>query len=185
MARKARDEEPGAIHHVYALGNNRQPLFADEKDRQLYLAYLDFVIRRQRWRLLAYCLMGNHVHLLVETPEPNLGEGMRELHGRFARRFNRRHGREGHHFLKRYGSTRIRTDAQLLIVVSYIVANPVTAGFCATPEEWPWGSHARIAAGSPPPWLAADRLMEYLGAWGDPQATYERIVAARAPAIGV
>ena len=182
MARKPRDEEAGAIHHVYALGNNRQPLFVDDRDRQVYLGYVDYVVRRQRWRLLAYCLMGNHVHLLIETPEPNLAEGMRELHGRFARWFHRRHGREGHHFLKRYGNTRIWTDAQLLTVVSYIVANPVAAGFCTTPEEWAWGSHARVVAGDQPPWLAADRLMEYLGVWGDAQTTYERIVAARVPA---
>jgi REP element-mobilizing transposase RayT len=179
MPRRDREEEPGAIQHVGGRGNNKQVLFHDDIDRQLYLTLIAYVVKRYKWKVLAYCLMSNHIHLLVQTPEPNLGEGMRELHGRFARAFHFRHGREGHHFGHRYWSRRIKTDAQLVAVVGYIVANPVEAGMVERPEDWPWGSHAAIAGGRPPRWLAVDELRVLLGVWSDPQKAYEMVIEAR------
>src|SRR3712207_7313843 len=127
MPRKPREEEPGAIHHVYARGNNRRLIYEDDRDRALYLAMLAAVVRRHEWHLLAYCLMDNHVHLLVETPRPNLGSGMQRLHGDYALLFNRRHERRGHLFQGRYGAKRVRDDAQLVTVLRYIADNPVEA----------------------------------------------------------
>ena len=101
-------------------------------------------VRRQRWSCLAYCLMHNHIHLLVETPQPNLGAGMQRLHGLYAQTFNKRHKRCGHLFQGRYGGDRVRTDEQLLTAARYIALNPVEAGLCERPDEWPWSSHAGV-----------------------------------------
>jgi REP element-mobilizing transposase RayT len=88
----------GGVAHVFARGNRQQLIFLDATDRRRYLDLLGRVARRLRWRCLAYCLMDNHVHLLIETRLPNLGRGMRELHGDYAQLFNKRHDRSGHLF---------------------------------------------------------------------------------------
>ena len=176
MARKPRHEEAGAIHHVYARGVERRLIFLSDDDRHIYLEVLDLVVEETRWRCLAYCLMPNHVHLLIETPTPNLGVGMQRLHGLYAQDFNDRYGRVGHLFQGRYGSSRIRTDAQLASIVEYISLNAVRAGLSADPKGWPWSSTAALASGSPPAWLAARRLDDLtaeglMGAAGFEQAT--------------
>jgi REP element-mobilizing transposase RayT len=178
VPRKPREEVEGGLFHVFARGNNKQPIYRDDVDRQTYISLLRRTVTRCRWRLLAYCLMENHVHLLVETPHPNLGEGMRELHSLYAQVFNARHGRTGHLFSGRYGCVRIKTDEQLWTVARYIARNPVDAGLCAEPKEWPWGSHAALAnSAPPPPWLDAPRLLGYFGAaGGDPRRRYEQFV---------
>jgi REP element-mobilizing transposase RayT len=117
--------------------------------------------------------MDNHLHLLVETPRPNLGVGMQELHGRYGRWFNHRHDRGGHLFQGRYGSKRVTRDAQLWATVRYIALNPVAAGMCGEPSQWSWSS-----AAAAPSWLDSERLLEYLGAaGGDPAAWYEDLLA--------
>ena len=93
----------------------------------------------------AYCLMENHYHLLVETPRANLDDAMQRLNGTYAMRFNRHHERTGHVFQGRYGAKLITDDDYALTVVRYIAANPVQAGLCAAPEEWPWSSYAATA----------------------------------------
>ena len=169
---------------MYARGNNRRLLFADDVDRGGYLALLGEVVGRQRWRCLSYCLMDNHLHLLIETPEPNLGGGMRRLHGTFAQRLNRRHGASGHVFQGRYGSKRLRNEGHLWTAAAYIAANPVDAGLSAAPERWSWGSHAWAAAATArdlvPAWLDLSRLYELLAAsGGDPRERYLAAVAER------
>jgi putative transposase len=172
MPRKPREEAEGALHHVYARGNRKQRIYLDDRDRRAYLRLLSLVVRDKRWRCLAYCLMNNHLHLLVETPHANLGAGMESLQGGYAKGFNRRHGRTGHVFERRYGSVPIRTDAQLWWVVRYIAMNPVDAGLCARPEQWRWSS-----AGSAEHWLDRSRLFEYLGArGGDPRRRYAELL---------
>src|SRR5512145_316717 len=96
MARPLRIEFPGALYHVTSRGNAREPIFLDDGDRQAFLVRLGQVVEGHRWRCFSYCLMTNHFHLLLETPEPNLSRGMRLLNGRYSQRFNRRHGRVGH-----------------------------------------------------------------------------------------
>jgi putative transposase len=163
MPRKPREEEAGAVHHVYARGNDRRAIYLDDDDRQRYLRMLGVIVVRQRWRCLAYCLMDNHVHLLIETPEPNLGAGMGAFHSLYAQTFNERHGTVGHLFQGRYGATRVRTNEQLWAVVSYITQNPVEAGFCDDPDQWRWSSHAVMRGKDSPPWLDTTRLLELFG----------------------
>lgn len=96
------------------------------------------VSSRYGWECLAYCLMTNHVHLLVRTRDATLGVGVQQLHGRYAQEFNKRHERPGHLFQGRYGSTRVETESQFHAVTAYIARNPVEAGLCAHPDDWRW-----------------------------------------------
>jgi len=118
--------------------------------------------------------MPNHVHLLLETPLPNLGVGMQRLQSQYAQIFNERHGRTGHLFQGRYGSVRITSDEQLWGVVTYIAMNPVRAGLCRRPEHWRWSSHAHMLAGRPAPgWLDFAHLLGYFdGPGGEPHNRY-------------
>ena len=166
MPRKPRNEEAGAIHHVYARGVVRRDLFHDDLDRDYYLRLLAWVVTRHRWLLLAYCLMDNHTHLLVETPEPNLGRGMQRLHGYYAQAFNERYGQSGHVFQGRFESKRVTSDPHLLVAARYVVRNPVEARLCPAPDDWPWSSHRAVVSGSAPAWLAAERLLEYFEMFG-------------------
>jgi putative transposase len=166
MARKPREEFPGAVVHVYARGNRRQKIYVDDVDRARYLELLGHVVVRQRWRCLAYCLMRNHVHLLVETPEPNLGAGMQRLHGMYAASLNKRHRHSGHVFQGRYGAVVMRRDEQLLAVARYIALNPVEARLCDDACDWLWSSHAAVVGGTSPTWLDVARLLAYFAAAG-------------------
>ena len=183
MPRKPREEVAGGIHHVYGRGNNKALLFRDDVDREGYLWLLGSVVVRQGWRCLSYCLMDNHMHLLVETPEPNLGRGMQRLHGDFGRGFNRRHSRSGHVFQGRYGSKPVRDDEQLWTVAAYIAANPVEAGLSRSPEAWRWSSHACVVGAlAAPLWLDLERLYERFEVWGGvPKERYLEAVAGRSP----
>jgi putative transposase len=179
MGHPPREEEEGAVHHVFARGNGRQNIYIDDADCRTYLAMLRAVVKRYRWRCLAYCLMGNHVHLLIETPEANLGAGMRRLHGPYAKSFNQRHGRVGHLFQGRYGAVRVDDDEQIWATAAYIALNPVAAGLCDAARDWRWGSYAAVVAGTAPAWLDAARLFEYFdAAGGDGRRRYEGMGAA-------
>jgi putative transposase len=124
MPRKPREDVAGAIQHVYARGNNQRRIFLDDLDRRRYLTLLAHVVRAKRWLCLAYCLMNNHVHLLIETPEANLGAGMQLLHGMYGQTHHRRHGTTGHVFQGRFGARRVSTDEQLLMTVRTSRATP-------------------------------------------------------------
>ena len=166
VPRKPRAEfEPG-LFHVYARGNDRRLIYRDDHDRRTYLQILRGTVRHFRWRFLAYCLMDNHVHLLIETREPNLGAGMRRLHGSYAQCFNSRHGSCGHLFQERYGSVRIKTDEQLWTVAVYIAMNPVRAGLCRRPTDWPWSSHSMTVRDIAPEWIDISHLLAYFAAAG-------------------
>jgi len=104
MARPLRLQFPGGIYHVTARGNDRQPIFADDADRSRFLIVLASVVERYRVRCHAYCLMGNHYHLLLETPDANLSATMRQLNGVYTQGFNRRHERCGHLLQGRFGA---------------------------------------------------------------------------------
>ena len=112
MARPLRIEYDGALYHVTSRGNERKPIFRDDADRKLFLNTLSQVTDRFHWLCHAYCLMGNHYHLLLETPEPTLSRGMRQLAGEYTQAFNRRHGRVGHLFHREF---RLREERDLLI----------------------------------------------------------------------
>lgn len=154
-------------------------LFRTDEDRRGYLVMLAATVTRYRWLCLSYCLMDNHLHLLVETPEPTFSEGMRWLHGHYGRCFNKQYERDGHLFQKRFHDELVLTDGHLINVAAYIPLNPVDAGLCVDPVEWPWGSHRRVTLGEPTPWLAHGRLEERLEAITGSPAAYGAIVASR------
>jgi REP element-mobilizing transposase RayT len=179
MPRRPRAENQIGIHHVTARGNRKQPIYVDDADRRRYLNTLARVTMRMGWYCLAYCQMGNHVHLLIETQTTNLGAGMHRLQGSYAQYFNRRHRHSGHLFQDRYYGGRVLTDPQLWIVASYIACNPVTAGLCDSPSAWPWSSHAAITHARAPRWLARERLLSYFGGQGgDPASLYDEFTEA-------
>ena len=181
VARPHREEVEGGIVHAFARGNAKQPIYFDDADREAYLRILGLVIKKRRWRCLAYCLMDNHVHLLLETPEANLAAGMQSLHGVYAQTFNERHDRVGHLFQGRYGSVRITTDSHLWTTVRYIALNPVAAGLSTRPAEWKWSSYCALGAGMPT-WLDHGRLLELLpGTGADPQGRYVDFVEGEGP----
>lgn len=128
MARPLRLEFPGAIYHVTSRGNARNAIFLDDEDRVLFLACLGAVVTRFGWWCHAYCLMDNHYHLLIETPEGDLSRGMRQLNGVYTQRFNRRHGRAGHVFQGRFKAIVVDRDSYLLELCRYVVLNPIRAG---------------------------------------------------------
>ncbi|MEA2349324.1 MAG: REP-associated tyrosine transposase [Thermoleophilaceae bacterium] len=182
MARQPRAETEPGIHHVFARGNDRGLIFRNDGDRRVYLRLLAEAIARMSWRCLSYCLMDNHVHLLVETQEPNLGVGMHRLHGGYAQFFNRRYSRVGHLFQGRFGSVRVESDQQLWTVVRYVALNPVEANYCVTPDDYPWSSHGATLRAEESPILDVGRLLEYFAAaGGEPRLRYREFVAAPAP----
>ena len=178
MARRLREEVEGGIFHVFARGNRKQAIYLDDEDRHTYLRMLGAVVAKRNWCCLAYCLMPNHLHLLIETPDANLGIGMQWLHGLYAQTFNERHGRSGHLFQGRYGSVRVTTDAQLWMLVRYLAVNPVRAELCERPADWRWSSHGAVAGSALPRWLDHSRLLQYFAAaGGDPAERYSSMVA--------
>jgi REP element-mobilizing transposase RayT len=176
VPRKPRAEVEAGTFHVYARGNDKRAIYGDDDDRRLYVRLLAGTVRQFRWRLLAYCLMENHVHLLVETREPNLGRGIHRLHSSYAQRFNSRHGRSGHLFQGRYGCVRIESDEQLWTVAVYIAMNPVEAGLCRDAEDWTWSSHRAVLSGHRPDWLDVPRLLDcFAAAGGDGKRRYAEL----------
>jgi putative transposase len=141
-------------------GNAKETIFRDNHDRRCILEVLRHTLDRYGWLLYSYCLLGNHYHLVIETPRPNLSLGMRQLNGLYARRFNRRHGRVGHVFQARFRSILVESESYLLAVCRYVVLNPVRAGLCDDPGDWAWSSYnATVGAAAAPVPVALDRLL--------------------------
>ena len=133
---------------------------------------------QQGWVLYAFCLMGNHYHLLLETPEPNLVQGMRRLNGVYTQAFNRRHNRVGHVLQGRYKSILVDKEAYLRELCRYVVLNPVRAGMVASVEDWHWSSYPPTAGRMPcPPWLNAAAVLGWFGEGAAARKRYERFVA--------
>jgi REP element-mobilizing transposase RayT len=175
MARRFRDLVPGGIYHVYARGVRKLPILASDDDKAQYLFILGLVVRELGWRVLAYCVMDNHVHLLVQTPKPDLPRGMQVAHGDFARYVNKMTNEVGHVFEDRYGSTRATTPGAVMYIASYVVLNPVRAGMCERPEQYKWSSHAAVIGDAPrPTWLASDLLLGHFE--GDGTSALDRYV---------
>lgn len=164
VARPPRVLVAGGAYHVTARGNRRQPIYLDTGDRRGWLDLLGEEARLHGVEVIAYCEMGNHFHLLVVTPRANLPRFMRGLNGRHGQSFNRRHDCDGHVFQGRYDARLVQTDNRLLAVVRYIVQNPVVAGLCEHPRQWPWSSHRATLGLEPAHLLTLDRLYGQLGA---------------------
>jgi putative transposase len=159
-----RIEFAGAVYHLTARGNEKKRIFLDDQDRKTFLKVIGQVKSRFHWLFHSYVLMGNHYHLLVETPEANLSRGMRQLNGVYTREFNKRHGRTGHLFQGRFSSILIDKDDYLLEVCRYIALNPVRANMAGKAEEWGWGSYrALIGMDKAPTWLETDWILGQFG----------------------
>jgi REP element-mobilizing transposase RayT len=162
MSRPLRIEFAGAVYHVTARGNEQKAIVRDDVDRREWVATLDHVCSRFAWLILAWCLMDNHLHLVVVTTRANLARGMRQLNGLYAQRFNRRHRRVGHLFQGRYKALLIERDSHLLATCRYVVLNPERTEAPRPYDTWPWSSYQASAGLAPaPPWLDLDELLSH------------------------
>jgi REP element-mobilizing transposase RayT len=169
------------MYHVGARGNRKSPIFRDDDDRRAFLWRLARVAGKNNWSCLGYCLMTNHVHLLLLLEEGGLSCGMQQLLGGYSRAFNQRYELQDHTFKQRFFSERIERESQFLEVCRYVVLNPVRAGLCASPGEWPWSSYGACAGDSfGPDFLAVDRLLAFYA--DEPVAARRRYRAAVAAA---
>jgi putative transposase len=160
MSRPLRIESTDALFHVTSRGDRREDIYLDDTDRSTWLDVLAHTCDRFNWVVQAYCLMGNHYHLMVQTPDANLAAGMRQLNGVYTQRVNRGHGRVGHVFQGRYKAVMVDAQAYLLELARYVVLNPVRAGMVADAAAWPWSSYrAMVGAAEPAAWLDVDALL--------------------------
>ena len=179
MARPLRLEFAGALYHVTSRGDGREAIFLADGDRRMFLDVLAAVWERFNWTVHAYCLMTNHYHLLVETPDANLSKGMRQLNGVYTQRFNLAYNRTGHVFQGRYKAILVQKDAYLLELARYVVLNPVRARMVRTPADWPWSSYRAMIGDEPAPeWLETRTILAAFGET-EPEAVehYARFVA--------
>jgi REP-associated tyrosine transposase len=145
MPRSPRPQVAGGIYHVASRGNRGQPIYGDFTDRSLWLGLLSQTVHECSWLCHSYCQMTNHFHILVETPEANISDGMQSLNSEHAQWFNWRYGYRGHLFQGRFYSELVEDPVHFIELSRYIVLNPVRAGLCARADDWPWSSHAATA----------------------------------------
>lgn len=178
MARALRIELPGGLYHIMSRGNAKAPIFIDDRDRIKFIDILAKTVMDHRWVCHAYCLMGNHYHLLVETPEANLSAGMHLLNGMYTQAFNHRHHRTGHVYEGRFRSNLVEKGAYFLELSRYIVLNPVRAGLTDRPEEYHWSSYPATCGTIPRPgFLHTDWILEQFGSSRTPAVNaYVRFV---------
>lgn len=164
MTRPLRLEFEGALYHITSRGDRRENIYETDADRHGFVSLLARVCETYNWTCHAYCLMSNHYHLLIETPEANLSKGMRQLNGVYTQQFNRRYHRCGHVFQGRYESILVDKESYLLELARYIVLNPVRAGMVRWAQEWPWSSfRATVGLVKNPDWLQDDWLLSVFG----------------------
>jgi REP element-mobilizing transposase RayT len=170
MARKVRVQYPGAIYHAMNRGDHKEAIFSDDDDRLLFLSTLDQACRKTAWQIHSFCLMSNHFHLVIETPNANLVEGMKWFLGVYTARFNRRRKLFGHLFSGRYKAIPVdgSGNGYLKAVCDYVHLNPVRAGLLRAEQPlqaYRWSSYPLYLGdgASRPAWLRVDRL---LGEWG-------------------
>ena len=160
MPRIARIVVPDVPYHVTQRGNRREDVFFSDHDRQVYLGLLRRYARQHGLAIKAYCLMSNHYHLLIETPNSNLAKGMRHLNGVYTQRYNRLHKRAGHVFQGRYKAILVQKESYLLELARYIVLNPVRARMVRSAKDCQWSSYRATAGLSDAyPWLMTDWIL--------------------------
>lgn len=160
MARSLRIEFPGALYHITSRGDGQENIFLSDEDRAIFLGIFSEVCWRCNWICYSYCLMSNHYHLLVETPEGNLSKGMQLLNGIYTQKFNRLHRRVGHVFQGRFKGILVEKDNYLLELSRYIVLNPVRAKMVSIVSDWVWSSyHATLQLNLRPTWLSTDYIL--------------------------
>jgi len=164
VPRKLRIEYSGAIYHVMNRGNRREDIFIDDQDRRKFLTTLEEACQKTGWQVHAYCLMRNHFHLVVETPQANLVAGMKWLSGVYTKRFNIRHKLCGHLLAGRYKALIVdgSGNGYLRTVCDYVHLNPVRANLIKAEqaiESFRWSSYGQYLTGHRPSWLRVDRLL--------------------------
>lgn len=172
MARRPRPLAPGLLYHVIARGNHRQKIFLDPTDYQAYLDRLAKYRRQHHVEPYAYCLMPNHVHLLLETAAVPLPKFMQGLQQSYTQYFNRRHRKVGHLFQGRYHAIVCEKDRYLLALVRYIHLNPVRAGLVRHPDRYPYSGHRAYLTGSATAVLDPTLVLRLLGG----RQAYQRFV---------
>jgi REP-associated tyrosine transposase len=164
MGRRLRIFEPGAYYHLTSRGNDGRAIVHDDLDRLDFLRWLSRIVSTERWRVLVYCLMTNHYHLLLRAGETGFASGMQLLNCGHAHRMNRKRGRTGHLFRNHYSWRPVESNEHLLEAIRYILLNPVRAGLCAAPEDWRWSSYRATAdLELPPDFLALSDLLAIFG----------------------
>ncbi len=137
MARPLRIENVGTLSHVTSRGDRQEAIFITKNDGIAFLEILGQVVETFNWLIHAYCLMDNHYHLAIETPDGNLSKGMQQLNGVYTQTHNRNNHRVGHVFQGRYKAILVQKDAYLLELARYIVLNPVRARMVRKADDWP------------------------------------------------
>lgn len=164
MTRPLRLEFPGALYHVTSRGDHREAIYRDDIDRIAWLDILALVCMRFNFVIHAYCQMANHYHVVVETVEGNLSQGMRQLNGLYTQHFNRRHCLVGHLFQGRYKAILVQRESYLLELARYVVLNPLRARMVRSLDQWPWSSHRYlVGTDNAPEWLDVDWLLVHFG----------------------
>jgi REP element-mobilizing transposase RayT len=181
MARPLRIEFADALYHVTSRGNEQRAIFRSNRDRQTFLLFLGMAARRFGWSVTAWVLMTNHFHLVIQTPEPNLSQGMQWLNSAYVGWFNRFHKRCGHLYQGRFKALLIDKEAYFAEVLRYVALNPVRATMCERPEQYRWSSY-RATAGLEvaPEWLDLATVHQLFGP--DPEsahAPYREFVLAK------
>jgi putative transposase len=168
MPRPLRPQEPNAIYHVTARGNRGAAIFLDGSYPPVFLSLLERMIPRKRWICHAWCLMTTHYHLLLTTREANLASGMQWLNSMYASWLNDRLDETGHVFQGRYRSKLVETESHLLRTYRYIARNPVRAGICRHPRDWPWSSYTHLVERRKAPGVSLRGLAEHFGPGASP-----------------
>jgi len=146
MARPLRVVFEGALYHVINRGNEKNNIFRDERDYRVFLKLLRETVIEHKWICYGYCLMGNHYHILIETPRANISKGMKKINAQFTQYFNFRYKRTGHLFQGRFKSNLVEKNSYLLELFRYIVMNPIRAGLCKKPNEYQWSSYGAMTS---------------------------------------
>jgi putative transposase len=159
MARKPRIHYPGAVYHVILRGNGRQDIFFEDQDRYRFYLLLQEGVERYRHQVHAFCLMTNHVHLVVQVADIPLSRIMQNISFRYTRWINWRHERSGHLFQGRYKAVLVDGVTYLLELLRYVHLNPVRARMAASPDDYPWTGHRAYCGLETLPWLSTDRAL--------------------------
>ncbi|MGV3489277.1 MAG: transposase [Tuberibacillus sp.] len=162
MSRKPRVWHPGDIFHITSRGNRHSIIFYDDKDRRKYLKLLEEARDKYPFYLLAYCLMTNHIHLLLETINDPPGNIIKTVHSLYAIYFNKRHDLDGHVFQGRYRSEHIDSQKYLLEASRYIHLNPVKANITEHPIDYPWSSYASYVTDVQDPAVVTQKILSYV-----------------------
>lgn len=175
MGRAPRPRADDVVYHVTSRGVRRLRVYQEVADHLKFEALLASVVLEREWATYSYCQMPNHYHLVVKTPDADISEGLHWLNGVYARWFNRQHGYTGHLFDARFHTRLVLDESHLLRTMRYVPRNPVRAGLCLDPAQWPWSSYRAMVGLETKPWLDSS-LLELFGREEGRVEEYRRFV---------